>query len=82
MKNYLFILAAAALIVGCQKESKSEKFEYDFTYNGCPTGKKSFGSRDEMCSALQNNSLNNHCAQDMRRQHFSRECPGKTFTAF
>lgn len=90
MKTNLLFLAAMTLLcsacdlsaVGIGKSKKKEQYKYNLTYNGCSTGEHKFSSKDAMCDALQNNSLNNNCARDLREQHFRGECPGKTFTAF
>lgn len=57
---------------------------YDYTFNGCPTGRQSFSGtaeevRKNLCAALQDETRNKGCAQGMRKKHFASKCPG-TFT--
>jgi hypothetical protein len=59
---------------------------YRFTQNGCGTGFKEFFSysdqqtRDQLCSALQDNGYNRYCAVDIRQAYFNSMCSGKTWT--
>lgn len=55
---------------------------YELTENGCTTGRHTFPSFPEMCVGLQNNTLNNDCALNMRAEHFRRYCQGQTFSPF
>lgn len=86
MKTRLLLLGAllglGAAVSGCAEEkAESKTYKYEFTFNNCPTGSHSFSSLSDMCQALQNETLNQGCAQDMRRQYFEQQCPG-TFTPF
>jgi hypothetical protein len=48
---------------------------------GCTTGRHSYDSQAEVCSALQSNPSNNYCQPDLRAKTFkSYGCSG-TFTA-
>ena len=76
----LIVLFGAACSVS--HNSKSESLGYDFTVNGCPTGKREFSSRAEMCQALQNNTLNGGCALVSREEFFKEQCPGQTFNPY
>ena len=90
MKKNLLLLAAIAIscsacelaLIGLLDKKKKDEYKYNLSYNGCSTGEHKFSSKDAMCDALQNNSLNNYCARDLREQHFRGQCPGKTFTSF
>ncbi len=55
---------------------------YALDDNGCSTGSQVFTSIEEMCSGLQNNTLNNKCALELREDHFKKNCAGKEFKAF
>lgn len=66
--------------VGDGNTSQSED-SYDFTYNGCKTNRHSFSGspedvRSRLCAALQDEALNNGCAQSMREQMFNSKCTG------
>jgi transposase-like protein len=61
---------------------KTDSLSFEFEINGCKTGKHVFNSRDELCKGLQNNTLNNNCAVDMRADFFQTNCPSQTFTTF
>lgn len=69
-----------ALVVGalgmsaCQK--KNEKFSYDLTENGCPTGNHEFNNKAEYCAALRDDRANNYCALNLRRERYKAECGG------
>lgn len=69
---------------GCDAVNKAAKssessLSYDLTVNGCATGSHSFSSLDSYCAGLQNNALNNNCAQTSRGDLFYQNCSG-TFT--
>jgi hypothetical protein len=51
-------------------------YTYSLDDNGCQTGSHSFYSLGDYCAALENNSLNNGCAQTERGNLFSQKCPG------
>lgn len=58
------------------------KMSYQLISNGCDTGKHQFAAdseaevRQAYCQALQNETLNHGCAQELRRQRFNQQCPG------
>jgi hypothetical protein len=60
----------------------NQALTYELSENGCSTGRHTFPSFPEMCVGLQNNTLNNDCALDLRAQHFRRNCQGQTFSPF
>lgn len=70
--------AAALALTACNvelgKKENKEHFGYDITENGCPTGKHSFGSKSDYCSALKNDVLNNNCAWSTRKGFYERDC--------
>lgn len=59
---------------------------YEFSYNGCHTGKHSFNAntlselKNKLCPALQNNTLNNNCAFSIRQEYFIENCYGYTWS--
>jgi hypothetical protein len=65
--------------------SSSAAQSYQFIFNGCDTGTHNFTDTTttkaliQMCDALNNNSLNNYCAQNQRQQYFAEVCSGMTW---
>ena len=63
-----------ALVAGCglssddrnSSSSTQDPWEYEYSVNGCTTGKVRGEGREAHCQALQNDALNNHCAREMR----------------
>lgn len=60
----------------------NQALTYDLSENGCSTGRHTFPSFPEMCVGLQNNTLNNDCALNLRAEHFRRNCQGQNFSPF
>jgi hypothetical protein len=58
---------------------QASTFSYDYTENGCPTGKKDFSSMDALCEGLRDEAKNNNCARNLRYERFKQDCPGKTW---
>lgn len=83
MKKILILTLLAVVFTGCSSdnENKDESLSYEFSYNGCSTGRHEFNSKAAMCEGLQDDDLNNYCAIGMRASHFDANCPGKTFVA-
>lgn len=54
-------------------------YSYNFNVNGCTTGEKNFSTREAMCDALTDDSLNNNCAENERYTKFLSDCPGRTW---
>lgn len=84
--RYSFFLGLVILSIfsACDilnKAANEEAFTYEYTENGCNTGKHSFANLDAYCSALQNNSLNNNCAVNSRQSAFNQKCSG-TFSPY
>jgi hypothetical protein len=69
-------LALGALAFGC---GSSDSRNYTFSENGCSTQTHTFDSQAAYCQGLQSESLNNFCAQDMRKAAYLRDC-GAAFT--
>jgi hypothetical protein len=82
MKKLLGFGLIACALSAC---GSSGKEEYQFVENGCDTGKHEFKAdsqaeaTSQMCTALQDDKLNNSCAEDLRRNEFAGKCSG-TFT--
>lgn len=64
------------------KVETSSHFSYEFKLNECTTGKHQLTSKEELCEALQNNTLNNGCAVELREIHFQSHCQDQTFEPF
>lgn len=62
------------------------KDSYQFVMNGCDTGKHDFASasmeetKKQLCVALQDDQLNNSCAEPLRQDYFTKKCSGYTWT--
>ena len=69
-------LGFALSMAGC---GSGDKRNYDFTYNNCDTKEHSFDSFQAYCEGLRSNTLNQGCAENLRREAYLREC-GSTFT--
>jgi len=78
---FLSSLTLIGLFSSCSASvnNNQSSFSYNLTENGCSTGEKTFSSNDAMCSALKDDSLNQYCAQSLRYQKFTNDCPGKTW---
>ncbi len=74
---FLFSTAACNQLLDYSEEKSA--YSYDFNVNGCATGEKNFSSREAMCDALTNDSLNNNCAENERYTKFLSDCPGRTW---
>lgn len=54
--------------------------QYEFQENGCNTGRHYFyfssnrAMAKSLCAVLENDELNNYCAENSRREKFNREC--------
>ena len=58
--------------------SNSQKFDYQFIFNGCDTGRHKLGSLSALCDRLESQSQNNNCAIDRRESYFKENgCPGR-----
>lgn len=59
-----------------------ETYSYTLEANGCSTETQTFSTLAEMCKALQNNTLNNNCALELREDFFAKNCGSSEFVAF
>lgn len=58
--------------------AEQEDYSYEFTKRKCTTGKQYFETFLSACNGLKNESLNNECAQESRKELFeSAKCPGE-----
>lgn len=66
--------------------SQQAKESYRFVLNGCDTGKHEFTGTDsdsvnkQLCDALQDDKLNNSCAEALRLEFFNKKCSGYSWT--
>ncbi len=81
MKTVLNTLVFVTILnYGCSlshsknESSETENLSYDFTQNGCATGKQSFSSKTDYCAGLLNDDLNHHCALSMREKTYQSAC--------
>ncbi|MGK5082093.1 hypothetical protein WDW37_02220 [Bdellovibrionota bacterium FG-1] len=65
----LVIFAGPAGLVSCGKSDQT--FSYHFTINGCDTAEHFSSTLAEECGSLQNEALNNGCAQTLRKDFFA-----------
>lgn len=70
-----FVICALLVLGGC-----ASNFEYEFSENGCSTGKQSYENEQAMCDGLKSTSRNNGCALGSRQDHFKKNCGGNSFT--
>lgn len=80
LKTLKLFFVASLSLSACQldfkkdQKSSSESLSYDFTLNGCATGKHTFSSKDEYCKGLTNESLNKSCALQLRKDLYEQKC--------
>lgn len=81
--NILFFTVILFNLSSCNisQDIKNESLSYSLSVNGCETGSHSFASLSDYCTGLQNNTLNNNCAQTSRESLFNQKCSG-TFSPF
>ena len=85
--SFTLVVVLTLTISACNKSTDSAnrsnnyKKSYNLTVNGCETGEHVFTSsiseRDatlQMCNALKDNSLNNYCAEDVRKELYIQNC--------
>ncbi len=63
-------------------KTDEQNWTYSLDVNGCQTGNHSFGSLEAYCDGLEDNALNNNCAQSARASLFASKCPGVFSPAF
>ena len=66
---------ALFLAAGCGGNGKTS-YEYTFSDTGCATGDMTFTSLQQMCTALQSDSVNGGCALTARMSFFASHCSG------
>jgi hypothetical protein len=83
MKSFAIGMVLAMGVLGCgdggngNSKSVSSNYQYAFEQNGCRTETHSFASKDAMCTGLQDETLNQGCAESMRREYFeAQDCAG------
>lgn len=84
----MMVLVAAVALSGCgvevagqklfggdsNKENKTEALSYEYSYNGCNTGRHEFPSQEAYCNGLKDDALNKYCAISIRYDDFKRNC--------
>lgn len=78
----LIVLSGIAVIASCgvshssddSASSNNSSLSYQYSYNGCETGKHTFSSEKELCDGLVNESLNKNCASEIRYPDYKRRC--------
>lgn len=84
----MVVLATVLVVVsGCgstvgdavEYNNSTSTYTYQFRENGCDTGKRTFSNKADLCEGLRSNSLNNGCAQNLRKRHFELNCSGGSF---
>jgi hypothetical protein len=69
------ILVSTLALSGCGDDKVA--FQYQYVVDDCDTGSHRFTSKEEICSGLQNDSLNRGCAREERKLRFEEyDCPG------
>lgn len=93
MKNHIVLFLILGSIISCGKNRTvwptakvstksiepaiSEKFTYQFSGIKCSTGAQSAATFFEICKVLQDDELNDACAQDKREElYINADCPG------
>ena len=80
--NRLSMALPLLLVAGCglssddrnTSSSTKEPWAYEYSVNGCTTGKVRGEGRESHCQALQNDALNNHCARETRGLMLQKLC--------
>lgn len=67
MKFFGIALFTLVVLSAC---GKKEDFKYQYTVNGCDTGEHKAESKEEFCSLLKNDEINNYCAYNVRKENF------------
>lgn len=89
MKN-IVIISALLMLVSCGKNplpwnkdmvameavepAQAEMYSYELGNRDCSTGKHSFHTFVEVCHALLDNELNNHCVEEERLELHKSNC--------
>lgn len=80
-RNYIVFLPLMVL-AGCSilkkgdnsHDGKDESYTYQYSFNGCSTGKHSFDSKKKYCDGLLDDDLNNYCALETRESSYKLKC--------
>lgn len=78
----LFLLLVHLFVSSCGKNKFKiypigpAQFVYEINENSCTTGKHEFFYLIQMCDNLLDNSINNNCALEERRDVFNESCDG------
>lgn len=55
--------------------AEAEEYQYELGNNKCSTGTHSYSSLVQVCEALLDNELNNHCVEQQRLELYASSCP-------
>lgn len=77
----LFLTSLTAITSGCASmnadaddHDENTDLSYRYNYNECDTGKQSFDSKKNLCTALLDEDVNGNCAQQLRHAAYKRDC--------
>ena len=74
----IILLAIGLFLISCSttsnRDGETKKLSYSYELNGCATGTKTFSLQSQLCEGLLNEALNSGCAQEMRFEHYRRDC--------
>jgi|GEM_PF-1919197 len=79
LKQILCLVTTVGALVACGVKNdrlSTSRLSYQYSENGCDTGKKTFSSLPQLCEDLQDPVSNNYCAEGLRRQDFEGRCGG------
>ncbi len=72
----LFLSACGILSSDDGPSAKSEAWEYEYSENGCSTGKVTGSTKTQQCEALKDDARNNYCAKATREDIYKNLCGG------
>lgn len=79
MKSRLMLMISSVVVFGltaCDVKKEEKSYSYDYTLNGCNTGKQEFSSQEDMCRGLRDDARNNYCASSIRADAYQQSCAG------
>lgn len=77
-KMITICMGSTIALVSCQSNQNEDvrdtSLTYQYTINGCDTGKKTFSDLSTYCATLINNEQNNYCAENERLLAYREKC--------
>ncbi len=55
--------------------AEAEEYQYELGNNKCSTGSHTYSKLLDVCEALLDNNLNNHCVEQKRLELYASSCP-------